>query len=323
MPIFAEQIAEYHDAARTFRAIDGRSNLVKAIIQIVTSFFEVSDLVALDRAQQYADRIITELNTRSQLLRSRSRHGRASSEVGSAHRSWRFLIGLRFQSFALDQFIETLSNVTMLAMKLCAQSQIELEDRMTEKILIIDGHPDREETRLCHALTKAYHKGCETGGHEVRHIKISEISFPLLRTKAEFECDQLPADIKQAQEAFRWCNHILIVYPLWLGTMPSLLKGFFEQVFRPGFAFDQDAKGWPKGILSGKSARIVVTMGMPSWVYRWVFGAHSLKSLERNILRFAGIKPIWETFYRMVEAASDAKRAHWVSEMQNLGRKAR
>jgi len=52
-----------------------------------------------------------------------------------------------------------------------------------DKILIIDGHPDREEARLCHALVKAYWKGCETGGHEVRHIKVSEINFPLLPTK--------------------------------------------------------------------------------------------------------------------------------------------
>jgi putative NADPH-quinone reductase len=28
----------------------------------------------------------------------------------------------------------------------------------------------------------------------------------------------------------------VIIYPLWLGAMPALLKGFFEQVFRPGFA---------------------------------------------------------------------------------------
>jgi len=62
---------------------------------------------------------------------------------------------------------------------------------------------------------------------------------------------------------------------------------------------------------------------MPGWVYRWVFGAHSLKSLERNVLKIAGIKPIRESIYGMVEAASDAKRAGWVSEMQDLGHKAR
>ncbi len=194
---------------------------------------------------------------------------------------------------------------------------------MPEKILVVDGHPDRDEGRFCHALAIAYKEGCASGGHESRHIRVSEINFPLLRTSQEFENGQLPPDIKHAQDALLWCDHMLIVYPLWLGTMPALLKGFFEQVFRPGFAFDQNTKGWPKGNLSGKSARIVVTMGMPGWVYRWVFGAHSLKSLERNVLRFAGIKPIRESIYGMVEAVSDGKRAGWLTEMRELGRKAR
>lgn len=105
--------------------------------------------------------------------------------------------------------------------------------------------------------------------------------------------------------------------------MPALLKGFFEQVFRPGFAFGQNARGWPKGNLSDKSARIVLTMGMPALVYLWFFGAHSLKSLKRNVLSFVGVKPIRQTIYGMVEATSDDKRARWMSEMRDLGRKAR
>ena len=193
---------------------------------------------------------------------------------------------------------------------------------MPDRILLIDGHPDRDDARLCHALAGAYQDGCKSGGHEVRCIRVSEINFPLMRTSEQFESHQIPAAIKTAQESLQWCNHILIIYPLWLGTMPALLKGFFEQVFRPDFAFERNATGWPKGNLSGKSARIVVTMGMPGWVYRWFFGAHSLKSLERNILRFAGIKPIRETIYGMVEAASDSKREKWLAEMHDLGRRA-
>jgi putative NADPH-quinone reductase len=47
---------------------------------------------------------------------------------------------------------------------------------------------------------------------------------------------------------------------------------------------------WRK-LLKGKSARIVVTMGMPTLFYRWYFRVHSLKNLERNILAFCGIRP--------------------------------
>jgi putative NADPH-quinone reductase len=79
---------------------------------------------------------------------------------------------------------------------------------------------------------------------------------------------------------------------------------------------------WP-GLLVGKSARIVVTMGMPAFVYRWYFLAHSLRSLERNILRFCGIGPIRETLFGMVEGVSPAKRAAWLEKMRAFGRAGR
>jgi putative NADPH-quinone reductase len=57
---------------------------------------------------------------------------------------------------------------------------------------------------------------------------------------------------------------LVVIYPLWPGSMPAVLKGFFEQVFRPGFAIAREhARPWP-GLLTGKSARIIVTMGMPA-----------------------------------------------------------
>jgi putative NADPH-quinone reductase len=78
-----------------------------------------------------------------------------------------------------------------------------------------------------------------------------------------------------------------------------------------------------KKLLTGKSARIVVTMGMPAFVYRWYFRAHSLKSLERNILSFCSIGPIRESLIGMVEANSDAKWMAELQKMRELGRRAR
>jgi putative NADPH-quinone reductase len=115
-------------------------------------------------------------------------------------------------------------------------------------------------------------------------------------------------------------EHVVIVYPLWHGTMPAILKAFLEQVFRPGFALDYAAGGrWPRKRLAGKSARIAVTMGMPALVYRWYFGAHGLKSLERSILRFSGVRPIRENLFGMVDSAGDARRRKWLAEMERLG----
>jgi putative NADPH-quinone reductase len=79
---------------------------------------------------------------------------------------------------------------------------------------------------------------------------------------------------------------------------------------------------WKK-LLKGKSARIVVTMGMPAFFYRWYFRAHSLKSLERNILAFCGIAPIKTSLIGMVDGGDGAKREKWLAKMRALGLKAR
>jgi len=197
---------------------------------------------------------------------------------------------------------------------------------MPKRIAIVQGHPDPAGGKLCHALADAYAEGAAAAGHQVERVDVAQLAFPLLRSHADFYGGgTVPPSLAPAQAAIGAADHLVIVYPLWLGAMPALLKGFFEQVFRPGFAFDPpggDGKRWRKR-LAGKSARIVVTMGMPALLYRWYFGAHSLKSLERNILRFVGICPIRESLYGGVEAAGAAKRAQWIEEMRTLGRAAR
>jgi len=193
---------------------------------------------------------------------------------------------------------------------------------MARRIVIIQGHPDKSPERFCRALADAYAKGAIGAGHEVRRIDVASLNFDLIRSQTEWFSAEPPADIRAAQEEVRWAEHLVIIYPLWLGTVPALLKGFLEQLLRPGFAVPdlENAKGMPVGLLKGRSARIVVTMGMPAFVYRWFFGAHSLKSLERNILKFVGIKPIRESLVGLVGVKDDRGRKRWLAKMESLGR---
>jgi putative NADPH-quinone reductase len=194
---------------------------------------------------------------------------------------------------------------------------------MGKRVAIIIGHPDADEPHFCHALAQAYANGAAEAGHEVRVIDVGTLNFPLLRTRREFEKGVPPPDIRAAQEDISWADHLLIVYPLWLGTMPALLKAFFEQTFRYGFALTAGGKGMPRKLLAGRSARIVVTMGMPAMVYRLLFGAHGLKSLQGGILSLSGIRPVRSTLVGLVENRSARQRGEVLSELQELGRRAR
>jgi putative NADPH-quinone reductase len=190
------------------------------------------------------------------------------------------------------------------------------------RILVLLGQPDTKTAHLCNALADAYTAGAEEQGHQVRRIDLSRIDFPLLRSQGEWFDNPACADIDSAQAHLRWAEHIFITYPLFLGGMPALLKGFFEQVMRPGFALNGGKGQEYSPRLGGRSARIVVTVGMPALVYRWYFRAHSLKALERNVLRFVGIKPLRSIIIGRTETLSVPARGKWLDEMHRLGRAA-
>ena len=188
--------------------------------------------------------------------------------------------------------------------------------RMSKKILIIDAHPDPDPARFVHALADAYADGARESGHDVRRLDLSKIEIPFLRSRAEWMEGEPEPEIVACQEAIRWAQHIVFFYPLWLGDVPALLKAFLEQVARPGFALSQGTM--PKPMLKGRSARLVVTMGMPAFFYRFYFGAHSVKSFERNILKFVGIKPVEHTLIGNVEGDAET-REQWLDTLLNLG----
>ncbi|HEY5755153.1 MAG TPA: NAD(P)H-dependent oxidoreductase [Steroidobacter sp.] len=195
---------------------------------------------------------------------------------------------------------------------------------MGKRILIIDGHPDPAGERLVHALAQAYREGAESGRHEVMSLRVADLDFPMLRTQSDYEQGEPSQTIRQGQSLLDWATHVVIVYPLWLGSMPAMLKAWLEQTLRPGFAFSARKLGrWPVKLQSGKSARIVVTMGMPGWLYRWYFRAHSLRSLQRNILHFVGFRRVRATLIGNVGNLSGEQRQACLQQMRSLGQRGR
>lgn len=191
------------------------------------------------------------------------------------------------------------------------------------RILVIQGHPDAGAHHLCHALADAYAEGAASVGHGVRRVNVALLDFPVLRSQADWQDGPVPPALAPVQLDLSWAQHLVFVFPLWLGDMPALLKAFLEQIARPGFAF-KEASGNPFGVkgLSGRSARVVVTMGMPALVYRWLYRAHSVKSLERNILGFVGISPVKETLIGGVEGLGAQGVQRWLDKLNKLGRDA-
>jgi putative NADPH-quinone reductase len=196
---------------------------------------------------------------------------------------------------------------------------------MSRRVLIIVGHPDPRPDRFCRRLAEAYAEGARAAGHKLRCVDLAAIDFPMLRTSEEFQHGAAPESLRPACEAIAWAEHIVFVFPLWLGTMPSLLKAFLEQTMRPGIAFaypKNKESGFAETLLKGRSARLVVTMGMPAFFYRIWYMGHGVSGMRRNILNFVGINPVRETMFGAVEAVSGARRKRWIERMRRLGERA-
>ncbi|UWQ35653.1 NAD(P)H-dependent oxidoreductase (plasmid) [Leisingera sp. M527] len=186
-----------------------------------------------------------------------------------------------------------------------------------KRILIVQGHPDSSQQHFCHALAQSYAEAAMQAGHQADVINAADSGVTFLRSRAEWD-SSLPAYAGEAQQAIAAADHIVFIYPLWLGSMPALLKAWLEQVFREGFAFSTGKRGWhPR--LKGKSARVIVTMGMPAVAYKWFFLAHSLRSFERNILKFCGIRPVRWSVFGMVEDTNSNRRRKYLAETARNG----
>lgn len=192
-------------------------------------------------------------------------------------------------------------------------------------ILVVQGHPDPGGGHLCHALAQAYADGARGAGHRVIVIDVAHLDFPLLRSQADFLSGVAPPELAEARGALLEARHVAIFFPLWLGTLPALLKGFLEQLMRPGFAYayGADGKGFPQPLLKGRTARIVVTMGMPALAFRLWFLSAGVAIVKRNILGLVGIAPVRTSLVGGVERLGAAAHSRWIAAMRELGAQGR
>ncbi len=103
--------------------------------------------------------------------------------------------------------------------------------------------------------------------------------------------------------------------------MPALLKGFVDRVFLPGFAFKyrKDSPWWDR-LLTGRSARLLVTMDTPPWYYRWVYRMPGHNQMRRTILEYCGIRPVRISQFGRVKGSPATQRAMWLEAARRAGR---
>jgi putative NADPH-quinone reductase len=189
------------------------------------------------------------------------------------------------------------------------------------KIMIVVGHPQRNT--LCEGLSKAYQQAAQAAGHDTHLFVLADMTFDPILREGYRKVQALEPDLDAAYKCLSDCDHLVLVFPLWCGDMPALMKGFIERVLQPDLIALQNtehAMNW--SIFKNKTARVVMTLGMPVSIYRFWYGAHALKLLSRNILNFIGIKPVRHTLFGMVGTSKPQTREGWLEQMRRLGGRA-
>lgn len=184
---------------------------------------------------------------------------------------------------------------------------------MPPHLLIINGNPKPDS--FCHALAREYARSAEACGAKVTLLHIGELAFePDLR----HGYDRLPPlepDLQRLQQSLTAAQHLVIVSPLWWGSLPARLKGVLDRTLLPGFAFRyQKGKVHPERLLAGKTARLLLTMDSPPWYYRWWLGDPIGRALGKPVLGLCGIRLSHSQHLGPVYTANDQIRARWLSK---------
>lgn len=191
-----------------------------------------------------------------------------------------------------------------------------------KKIVLLLGHPDSGDT-LTGQMALLYQTTAIKAGHEVKRFNLSDLAFDPVLHKGYKSIQPLEPDLLSLQDAIRWCDHLVILYPNWWSTMPALLKGLFDRMWLPGFCFGYYKDGWRKHfhlwkrMMNGKTARVIVLSGShPALI--WMFVGDYTNEIKRGVLWFVGFKTRVSHFGPS-EQAPEWKLNEWRQKIIRLG----
>ena len=178
--------------------------------------------------------------------------------------------------------------------------------------LVIDGHPDARS--LTAALAQRY---ADAHG-DARVLALRDLDFdPILRFGYR-ERMTLEPDLVDAREALHAARTIVVTTPLWWGSVPALLKGFFDRSLLPQQEYRYRPSGLPEGLLGAPHGRLLLLADTP-WYFTPFTGLPGQTHVARGTLRFCGIRDVRTTRMLGVRNASVARIDAWLDRAARLG----
>jgi NAD(P)H dehydrogenase (quinone) len=158
------------------------------------------------------------------------------------------------------------------------------------KVLLLDGHPD--EGRYCSHLLDQY-RAAVPAQCEITAVALPDLAFDPNLAHGYRQLTAWEPDLTRLAEALDACDHLAIVFPMWWGAEPATLKGLLDRLFLPGFTFAYHDKDtfWER-YMAGRSADVIITMDTPPPFLWLAYGNAIIHRWKKQILGFAGFKPV-------------------------------
>lgn len=190
--------------------------------------------------------------------------------------------------------------------------------KVTKKVLVIIGHPDQESFN--YALADAYLQGIDQSTTKLDVIKLADLTFNPNLAYGYRKVSKLEPDLLEAIEKIKAADHLVWFFPMWWYGLPALMKGFIDRIFLPGVFFKyQKGKLFPRRLLTGKTARLVITADTVRW-YDYLFMRSPLiNQFKKGTLEFCGVKPVKVTYIAPIKESSLSFRKSWLKKVRKLG----
>ncbi|MBD3209410.1 NAD(P)H-dependent oxidoreductase [Candidatus Woesearchaeota archaeon] len=136
---------------------------------------------------------------------------------------------------------------------------------------------------------------------EYELVDLYEKGYDPVLQKQEHPSSGTPAvseETKRYQEKIKGADRLILIYPIWNGGPPAILKGFFDRVFTARFAFRYQRlpfpifglRARPVGLLRGKKAVVFLTSGSMRWTQRLFLRDFYRVAAKKAVLSFCGIR---------------------------------
>jgi len=188
-----------------------------------------------------------------------------------------------------------------------------------KRVLLINGHPDKGSFN--YALADAYLEGLDDTNVTIDQLNLADLKFNPNLAYGYRKISPLEPDLIDAIERIKAADHLVWVFPMWWYGIPALMKGFIDRTFLPGVFFKyQKGKPFPKQLLKGKTARLIITADTVRWYDRFFMGSPLINQFKKGTLQFVGINPVKVTYIAPIKDSTEQFRKSWLQKVKQLGR---